>query len=323
MGASGFGLRCLMEVRNLSGITVTGVVTAPREFPISYRPQGVTNVLHADIVSAAREWGMPVLAMTGGMKDAGLLDTVRGWSPELILVVGWYHMIPKTILEMAPVIGLHASLLPDYSGGAPLVWAIIGGEDTTGITLFRFDSGVDSGDIIGQRSEPILLNDTIATLYARIEERGLELLREQLPRIASGTAVFAPQDETRRRIMPQRGPEDGRIDWTWGALRLYNFIRAQTRPYPGAFGELEGSRLYIWEAKLFDERADNPSPNSVPGGHLLKLVTEGPLQGMLVSSGGGDHPLLLTQVGRGYDELIPAVELARNLGYPDRDVFLR
>jgi methionyl-tRNA formyltransferase len=160
-------------------------------------------------------------------------------------------MIPRSFLELAPTGGLHASLLPDYSGNAPLVWAIINGETKTGITFFLFEEGVDSGPIIGQLEEPILPDDTIASLYERIEERGIELLETQLPRIAAGTATYTPQAPSKRRVMPPRSPEDGELDLRKPALELYNFIRAQCSPYPGAFiRTVDGKKLIIEKARV-------------------------------------------------------------------------
>lgn len=250
IGCSIFGLRCLETCIKLPVVQVVGVVTAPRTFAISYRPTGVTNVLHADVEGLAASHGIPVRTMHRSMKEPGLLKTVETWKPDMFLVAGWYHMIPRRWREMAPAYGLHASLLPDYSGGAPLVWAMINGEPKTGITLFQMDDGVDSGPIAGQREEPIDPTDTIATLYARIEERGQELLSEALPLLARGTQQVHPQEESKRRIVPQRSPEDGLIDWSQDAATLDRFIRAQTRPYPGAFSTLEAKPLHIWRAQV-------------------------------------------------------------------------
>jgi methionyl-tRNA formyltransferase len=169
------------------------------------------------------------------MSDPLLIKTILKWKPDFILVVGWYHMVPKSIREIALTAGLHGSLLPDYSGGAPLVWAIINGESEAGITFFQFSDGVDNGHIIGQAKEMISFSDTIFTLYSRIEDKGLQLLKNHLPEIARGEAVFVEQDESKRTIFPQRGPEDGEIEWNQPAKNIYNFIRAQTKPYPGAF----------------------------------------------------------------------------------------
>ena len=249
IGASKFGLRCLNEARDLDGCEVVGVVIAPKQFPISYRPEGVVNVLYADVESYCQSNDISCRVIRQGMKDEALFEKVRTWQPDMFLVAGWYHMIPKHWRGLAPAYGLHASLLPDYSGGAPLVWAMINGEKKTGITFFQFDDGVDSGPIVGQAETDIREDDTIATLYARIEGLGIKLLKDHLPALATGTAVLRPQDESKRRIFPQRGPEDGRIDWDQSSADLFNFIRAQSKPYPGAFTEWQGRCLSVWSAK--------------------------------------------------------------------------
>lgn len=260
IGSSAFGLRCLEACLSLSTVRVTGVVTAPETFSISYRPDGVTNVLHAEVGEVAKSHTVPVRRLESTMNEPGLFEAVAGWKPDCFLVAGWYHMIPKRWRELAPAYGLHASLLPNYSGGAPLVWAMINGESKTGITLFQMDDGVDSGPIAGQKEEPIFPNDTIATLYARIEERGLELIREVLPRLADGDLALRAQNEAERRTVPQRSPEDGLIDWTWSAEILERFIRAQTRPYPGAFTIWKGKPLHIWQAQpVLSTKGENDS----------------------------------------------------------------
>ena len=250
VGASKFGFRCLESCHGSANISVVGVVTAPKTFEISYQPEGVNNVLYADLATFADSHCIPVRTIERSMNDRSLFETVSNWQPDAFLVAGWYHMIPKSWRKIAPAYGLHASLLPDYSGGAPLVWAMINGEAKTGISLFQMDDGVDSGPIAGQKEEYIKLQDTIATLYERIELRGLELLRETLPKLAEGSLQLVPQDENKRRLMPQRSPEDGRIDWSQDAATLDRFIRAQTRPYPGAFTTLEAKPLHIWRAQV-------------------------------------------------------------------------
>lgn len=266
IGSSRFGLRCIELALQLPGIRVAGAVTAPQTFAISYRPEGVTNVLHADVRSLCDAKGIPCVTLERSMREEALYDAVRGWQPDAFLVVGWYHMIPRNWRSLAPAYGLHASLLPDYSGGAPLVWAMINGETKTGISLFQMDDGVDSGPIVGQAEERILDGDTIKTLYSRIEERGLELLKVALPRLATGVADFKVQDESKRRVFPQRCPKDGRIDWTQDAVSIDRFIRAQTRPYPGAYTTLNGESLTIWEVSRSSESLGYPAGNVVRKG---------------------------------------------------------
>jgi methionyl-tRNA formyltransferase len=278
IGASKFGLRCLRLLLQLDGFTVQGVVTAPRKFSISYQPTGVTNVLHADFGETCRANTLPYVVLSGGMNDKTLFEKVEAWEPELFLVVGWYHMIPNTWLELAPAYGLHASLLPDYSGGSPLVWAMINGEKQTGITLFKFDAGVDSGPILGQSVTAIDADSTIATLYSRIEELGLDLIQRYLPTLADGTAKLVPQDHSKRRVFPQRKPEDGRIDWRQSSQRIDRFVRAQTRPYPGAFTSWCGQPISIWSARSIE----NENSCEMQCGEVLQEPSA-----MLVSTGDG------------------------------------
>jgi methionyl-tRNA formyltransferase len=263
IGASRFGLRCLELAQRTPGCVVTGVVTAPQTFAISYRPQGVSNVLYADLCSLAADKDLPCRVLARSMAEPGLLDAVAEWKPDAFLVAGWYHMVPKAWRSLAPAYGLHASLLPDYSGGAPLVWAMINGETKTGITLFQMDDSVDSGPIVAQAEEPIRRDDTIATLYARIEERGLELLATSLPALADGSAEPRVQPAVGRRVMPQRSPEDGILDWSAEAAYLERFVRAQTRPYPGAFSMLGEVRVTVWAAHSVAYEAHNAPTGAI------------------------------------------------------------
>ncbi len=249
LSASRFGARCIEQALRLDCVQGVGIVTAPRRFSISYRPQGVENVLHVDHGELAKRHDLPLIEIQSGMRDAALRQTLAGLRPELLLVTGWYHLVPRSLRELAPAVGLHASLLPDYRGGAPLVWAIINGESRAGISLFQLADGVDDGPLLGQAEVAILFEDDIATLYARVEEQGLRLLAEYLPLLASGSAVYTPQDLSRGRAFPQRSPEDGEIDWRWDAARVYDFVRAQTRPYPGAFTWLGSEPLTLWRCR--------------------------------------------------------------------------
>jgi methionyl-tRNA formyltransferase len=285
VGASKFGLKCLNEVFHMDECEIVGSVTVPKKFSISYQPEGVVNVLYADVESYCKEKKIPCLVMTKGMKDPILLDEVKSWQADIFLVVGWYHLIPKSWLDLAPAYGLHASLLPDYSGGAPLVWAIINGEKKTGITLFKFDKGVDDGPIVDQAETKIDDNDDIASLYSRIEELGLNLIVKNIPLIAKGEANLKKQEESNRRIFPQRRPEDGLIDWKKSAKELYNFIRAQTKPYPGAFTYFNGKVLKIWSTSI-----------SFPVNICLKSISTGQIipstDKILIKTGDGILELL-------------------------------
>ncbi|WP_435641546.1 methionyl-tRNA formyltransferase [Micavibrio aeruginosavorus] len=262
IGASKFGQRCLETILQISAVNVVGVVTAPQKFSISYNKDGVTNVLYANVADLCKKNNLPLETISAGMKDENLFSCVQQWAPDIFIVSGWYHILPRKWRDLAPAYGLHASLLPSYSGGAPLVWAMINGEKETGITLFQFDDGVDSGPILGQGRTDIYKDDTIATLYDRIESIGIELLQKALPELAGGTANFIVQDDTNRTTFPQRSPSDGLINWDQDVNAIHNFVRAQTKPYPGAFTFNRGKKITIWAGAPSEK---NCFDDSVPG----------------------------------------------------------
>ncbi|MBK8027956.1 MAG: methionyl-tRNA formyltransferase-like protein [Chloroflexi bacterium] len=170
---------------------------------------------------------------------------------DLMLTVSWRYLIPREVYERVRLgtYVLHDSLLPAYRGFAPTVWAIINGEDHTGVTLFEIAEGVDSGRIIAQQRVPIGPDDTIADVMEAVTQSYLAVLAAQLPALLDGTAGRTEQDESRATYTCKRIPEDNRIDWTQPTAVIYNLIRAVSAPYPGAFTTLNGHRLYIWAAQ--------------------------------------------------------------------------
>jgi methionyl-tRNA formyltransferase len=160
-------------------------------------------------------------------------------------------MVPKKIRDIATygTWGIHASMLPNYAGGAPLVWAIINGETETGVTLFKLDDGVDDGDIIEQEIIVIENVDTIKEVYEKVIIVSKTILLKALKNISK--IVFKPQDKSKIKVFPQRKPQDGELDLTKPAQEIYNFIRAQSSPYPGAFIKTsDGKKLIIEKARI-------------------------------------------------------------------------
>jgi methionyl-tRNA formyltransferase len=249
-GATALGYACAERLIQL-GADVVGLVTMPRDFRISYSPSGpVRNVQHRDFHVLGERHAVPVVQVTQRMSEH--LADIEALRPDLLVVVGWYYMIPRRMRDLAPLgcVGVHASLLPRYRGGAPLVWAMINGERETGVSLFHFTDGVDDGDIVAQTRFPIDARDTIAELLAKAEAASVTLLAEFVPRFADGSAPRQAQDHSAATAFPQRSPIDGRIDWNWDAPRIDRFIRAQTHPYPGAFTDVAGKRLRVWSADV-------------------------------------------------------------------------
>lgn len=254
MGASELGFDCCNAIIN-KGHNVVGIFTIPQKFNIKYKEQAgriqVNNCLYKDFRSFASD-NLPVVLVEEKM--TAYQESLAAMKPDLILAVGWYYMIPPSMIAMAPkgAIGIHGSLLPKYRGNAPFVWAIINGEKETGISLFYFEKGVDEGDIIAQEKFPIEESDTIREVLEKARLSSIKVLEEYLPQLANGTAPRMVQDHSKATIFPKRTPEDGKIDWAWDAIRIKNFIRAQTKPYPGAFTIINNKKVVIWDADLYE-----------------------------------------------------------------------
>jgi methionyl-tRNA formyltransferase len=212
-----------------------------------------------------------------------LKKLLEATSPKLCVVVGWYWILKPEVLAIPPAgfVGAHASLLPHHRGGAPLVWSIIKGEEQGGITLFYFDEGMDNGDIIARNRFPIEKDDTIADAAGKAEAGLAELLSEFYPLLLQGKAPRHPQPHAEATYCSQRRPEDGRIDWQQDSKTIYDFVRAQGRPYPGAFTTVGGGqRIHIWKVAPFPNDYTGPPGRVVQRGDDHVVVTCG--QGALL-----------------------------------------
>ena len=169
-GASELGYKCCRLIIEEKLANITGIFTIPKEFNISYSDKPVKNVNFADFHELGKEFNIPVTDITGKM--GSYYEQIAALEPEMILVIGWYYMIPEKIRKIAAkgCVGMHASLLPKYRGGAPLVWAIINGEEKTGLTFFYLEDGVDNGDIIAQHEIEIKESETIKDINDKVTD---------------------------------------------------------------------------------------------------------------------------------------------------------
>ncbi len=218
--------------------------------------------------------------------EAGAL--IAAEPPDLLMAVNWRYLIPPAVYERCPLGAwvFHDSLLPRYRGFSPTVWAIANGERETGVTLFRMAERVDEGEIADQAAVPIGPGETIGPVFDRVTEAYLDLLDRNLPALMSGTVKTAPQDHSQASYFPRRTPEDNRIRWDGPARRIFDLVRAVTRPYPGAWTLYQGRKLTLWEAKP----AAAPVPAAPPG----TVTASGP-GGFTVAA--GDGSLLVTEFG--------------------------
>lgn len=229
MGTPDFAVGSLQAILE-AGMEVVGVVTAPD------RPAGRGRKLQYSAVKEfALERDLDLLQPTN-LKDKGFLEGLRALDADLQVVVA-FRMLPKPVWEM-PKLGtfnLHASLLPQYRGAAPINWAIINGETKTGVTTFFIDDKIDTGNIILQAVEPIYPGDDAGSLHDRLRELGAALVVRTCLLIGSGTADRIPQGEaTDLRPAPKIDKETCRIDWNAPLERVHDHIRGLS-PYPGAW----------------------------------------------------------------------------------------
>jgi methionyl-tRNA formyltransferase len=184
------------------------------------------------------------------LKDPAFLGVLRGWSPDVIVVVS-FRILPSEVIEVPArgVVNVHPSLLPRYRGSAPINWAIIRGESETGVTTFFIVPKVDSGSIILQRTVPIGPDETAGELSGRLKGVGAELLLDTLEHIDDGTAHPYPQCEHEVSLAPKLTKEDARIDWSEEAESIRNLIRG-TNPWPGAFTTWQGEDLKVHRAAV-------------------------------------------------------------------------
>ncbi|MDR1720467.1 MAG: methionyl-tRNA formyltransferase [Dysgonamonadaceae bacterium] len=262
MGTPEFAVESLKALTE-GGYHVVGVVTMPD------KPAGRGMKLQSSPVKQyAREHLLPLL-QPERLKDPEFLEALKDWKADLQIVVA-FRMLPEAVWNM-PRLGtfnLHASLLPQYRGAAPINWAIINGECETGVTTFFLTHTIDTGHIIGQQRVAIAETDTAGTLHDRLMLVGSQLVTDTVDRILSGTVEPIDQDrlltpETILKPAPKIFRDTCRIEWNQPVAALYNFVRGLS-PYPAAWTELltvkgEPIRLKIFEVEIHRTSSAHPS----------------------------------------------------------------
>lgn len=180
-------------------------------------------------------------------------DPLAHHSPDIVFVANWYWLIKPEVLRSVPLgfVGIHFSRLPKYRGNAPLVWTMINGENYAGYSWFKLGEGMDDGDVYVQGSVRISDLDYVQDVLGKLEERAVHGLRNILPKIIEGNAPGIRQDHLHASYGGARIPDDGVINWNMTVSQIYNFIRAQSDPYPGAFTWLEYKKVKIFRAHPF------------------------------------------------------------------------
>lgn len=265
-------LRCLVE----GGYNVVGVITMPD------KPAGRGHKLQfSPVKQYALEHNLPLL-QPEKLKDEAFLEALRAWKADLQIVVA-FRMLPEVVWNM-PRLGtfnLHASLLPQYRGAAPINWAVINGDTETGITTFFLKHEIDTGEVIQQVKVPIAETDNVGTVHDKLMLLGGKLVTETVDAILADEVKTIPQEEMavvgELRPAPKIFKETCRIDWNQPVKRVYDFVRGLS-PYPAAWTELcmpDGQRLVlkVFETdKILENHNQHPGTVQTDGKKILRVA---------------------------------------------------
>lgn len=293
------GVRCLATLLR-HGVDVPLVVT--------HENNPNETIWFESVAALAQRHGIRVVT-PNDPNTAEMIAGVRAAQPDFLFSFYYRNLLQAPLLAIAPRgnYNMHGSLLPKYRGRVPVNWAIIHGETETGATLHAMTGKPDNGAIVAQEAIPIGPDDTAQQVFNAVTGAAARALERVLPALLAGTAPHTPQDLTQGAYFKGRKPEDGRIDFSWSAQRIHNFVRALTRPYPGAFADIADKPVLLWRTAL-EPLVDKPSG---------ALMPEHPLPPSLFTD--GDRLILRCADGRRLrilalevdDEAVDALNFAR------------
>jgi methionyl-tRNA formyltransferase len=268
MGTPEFAVPSL-EILIENKFNVVAVITAPD------KPQGRgQKIVYSPVKECALKYNVPVLQPTN-LKSPEFLEELKSYAANLQIVVA-FRMLPEMVWSM-PQFGtfnLHASLLPQYRGAAPINWAIINGEKETGVTTFFLKHDIDTGSIIYQEKEPIYDTDNVGSLYERLMKKGSALVLKTVQAIASGNYPSVPQPENIQiKHAPKIFKETCEIKWAQSSKSVVDFIRGLS-PYPAAWASVNGKTFKIFSASsVKDNKAANPGDYVTDNKNYLHFKT--------------------------------------------------
>jgi len=232
------------------------------------------------------------------LNDPELMNQLRSYKPDYLFSFYYRNMIPQQILEIAEIaaLNMHGSLLPKYRGRVPINWAVLKGEAKTGATLHIMEAKPDAGDIVHQKSIPILPDETASEVFNKVAILAKTTLEEVIPDLLSGELPKRPNRLQEGSYFGARKPEDGKVDWQKNAQEVYNLFRAVAPPYPGAFTEIASKKYIIHQAML-------ASPPFRQNNQLLGLqVVDNRIYGLC----GDDRAILVLKLVCDGQEVLPA-----------------
>lgn len=227
------------------------------------------KVQYTPVKERALELGLNVY-QPDNINSSESIEIIKNVNPDIIVVVAYGQILKESILNLPRLgcINVHASLLPKYRGAAPINWAIINGEKTTGVTTMFMEKGLDSGDMLLKRETEILNGETAGQLHDRLMELGAELLVETIAGLERGSISRIPQDHEKATYAPMMSKELGKINWNEKAINIQNLVRG-TQPWPGAFTTYKENNIKILEVDIVNKFNDEEN------GKVVKVNNEG------------------------------------------------
>ena len=290
------GVRCLQVLID-QGVEVVLVVT--------HRDDPDEQIWFSSVAELAVRHGIETVFPESPAEPA-LLEQVRRARPDFLFSFYYRRMLPAGLLEVPSrgAFNMHGSLLPRYRGRSPVNWAVLHGERETGATLHEMVAKPDAGRIVDQESVPIGPDATAAEVFGSVTGAAETVLRRALPRLIAGTARLTPQDLSRGSYFGGRKPEDGRIDWRAKAADIHNLVRAVAPPFPGAFTDLGGERLFVHRTRILGASSLDPK-------QAMLFVPQGAQHvGVICADGAGLALLEIALSGRS----LSVVEFAGRFG---------
>lgn len=252
MGSSDFGIAAFKEL--IKHHTIIGVVSTPA------KPQGRgLKVVESPITVFAEENGIGPILKPDDLKSPDFLNALKDLDADLFVVVA-FRILPKSVFSIPHfgTVNIHASILPKYRGPAPIQRAIEAGEKETGVTIFKIDEGIDTGEILLQKSIPIQSEETTPDLFEKLSIAGAEMLVKAIDNLGKGKVSFIPQEHGKSSKAPKLKKEEAHIDWLQSSLSIFNKIRA-FKPFPGTYTVSGDKRLGIEWAEIVDETTEGNS----------------------------------------------------------------
>lgn len=259
-GTPNFAVPSLRHLIAQPDFKIEAVVTQPD------RPRGRGQAIAiSPVKQVAIEAGL-ALFQPPKMRSPEALDFFTSVAPDCVVIIAYGQIVPQRLIDIPRLgwINLHGSLLPKYRGAAPLQWAIAHGDERTGLTTMKIDAGLDTGPALLHYETPIGADETAPDLSARLAAAGAPLVTETLLQLDRGEIAPQPQDNSQATLAPPLKKEDGRIDWSLPARKIYNRIRGFD-PWPGGFAAFRGKSCHIWGRPAPPESAsiDSGEPGTI------------------------------------------------------------